>query len=278
MGTLLVSALLVALVFFVPHVGAVSLKMAPLRYQTVLAQSGKQKGYVDVSNPTSQTINLKFEVQAFRQIDDQGGVEFYDDKAISAGVLLDLDAIDLAPYEALRLYFLIDGKKLPSGEVFAAILARTIPNDTDGVAQAVRVGTILEITNGQAGAHQASISSFTAPFLQIGEQITARFVVKNDATSTSGGGFRPQLSFSVKPYSAQEVEGPLVFADRSRTVDYKASGNYFGFVWLEVGTGSSSKGALSFVVTGYWRWLGPMVVFAVISLIFALRFSSHKKH
>jgi len=193
-------------------------------------------------------------------------------------VLLDLDSIDLSPYEVVRLYFMIDGVKLPSGEVFAAILAHTIPNNTDGAVQAVRVGTILEITNGKAGSHSASISEFSAPFFQFGEQISAHFVVKNDDPETQGGGFRSTLNFSVKPYSSQDVQGPLVFAGHSRDVDYKTSGNYFGFVWLQTGVGSSSKGSLSFVMTGYWRWLGPMIIVACISLFVALRHTLHKKH
>jgi len=270
--------LLVVIIFAVPRAGAISLKIAPLRYQTTLAQSGKQKGYVDVSNPNAQSVHLKFEVQAFRQIDNQGGVEFYADKAVSAGVLLDLDSIDLAPYEVVRLYFMIDGAKLPAGEVFAAILAHNIPKDTDGAVQAVRVGTILEITNGKPASHSASISEFTAPLFQFGEQISAHFVVKNDDPATQGGGFRLNLNFSVKPYSSQDVQGPLVFAGHSRDVDYKASGNYFGFVWLQTGVGSSSKGSLSFVMIGYWRWLGPMIIVACISLFVALRHTLHKKH
>ncbi|MEO5948920.1 MAG: hypothetical protein ABIP74_00800 [Candidatus Saccharimonas sp.] len=274
-----IMAILIASVgFAVPQAEAVSLKIAPLRYQAILVKNEKKKGFVDISNPSAQPLHLKFEVEAFRQINDQGDIEFYDNAAVSAGVLLDLDSIELGPREALRLYFVIDGTKLPLGEVFAAVLARTVPGAKEGAAQSVRVGTILEITNGQAGSRSASISAFSAPFFQIGEQVSAHFEVKNDATIAQGGGFHPDVTFSVNPYSTQNVQGPLVFAGHARTVDYKTSGNYFGFVWLQVGVGNSSRGTLAFVMIGYWRWLGPMIIFAALSLLVALRHTLHKKH
>lgn len=276
-GALLASAMIALLVLTGSPVGAVSLKIAPLRYETTLTQGEKQKGYVDISNPNSEPIMLKFSVQAFRQINDEGGIEFYDSKSVSSGILLDLESTDLGPREVLRLYFLIDSTKLPAGEVFAAILAHTVPDDNVGTAQAIRVGTILEITNGQAGAYRAAITSFSTPFLQIGETITARFVVKNE-DEVGLKGYRPSITFGVRPYSSQDVQGPLVFAGRSRTVEYKTTGNYFGFVWLQASVDGSSKGALAFVMTGYWRWLGPSILVAMITLIIVLRSRLHKKH
>ena len=77
---------LASLIFLAQPAHAVSLKITPLRYQTTLQRGEKQKGYVDVSNPTNETLTLGFEVAGFRQINDTGGVEFYHDDAISAGV------------------------------------------------------------------------------------------------------------------------------------------------------------------------------------------------
>lgn len=259
------------------HASALSLKIAPLEYKTTLKSSEKQKGYVDISNPTATALNLDLEVQAFRQIDDQGGIEFYDDKAVSAGILLDFNSVELGPREVLRLFFVIDGTKLPSGEVFAAILAHAVPTD-GGTTQAVRVGTILEITNGVSGTHHASVTSVSAPFLQIGEGVSANFVVKNDDPSSQTTGFRPQVTVRVRPYSTTEVSGPLVFAGRSRTAAYHASGNYFGLVWLEVGVQGSSKGQWVLLMTGYWRWLVPLMLVSVLSLIGMGLYTRHKKH
>lgn len=271
---------IVALLLFapVPLVGAESLRIAPLEYRTTVKAGEKQKGYVDISNPEANTIEVTFEAQAFRQVDDKGNIEFYTDKAISSGILLDLDSVEMGPHEVLRLMFVIDGTKLPQGEVFAAILARTVPSDTLGAAQSVRVGTILEITNGSLGNHTASISDFSAPFFQFSDRVTAQFVVKNEDSTGGMGGFRPQLTFDVAPYSTKQVEGPLVFTGHSRGVAYSQPGNYFGFVWLQARADESSKGALSFVVTGYWRWLGPMIIVTCIALFGAVRFTRRKKH
>jgi len=259
-------------------VSAESLRIAPLEYQTTVKVGEKQKGYVDISNPEANTVEVRFEAQAFRQIDDKGNIEFYTDKSISSGIILDLDSVEMGPHEVLRLVFFIDGTKLPQGEVFAAILARTVPHDTAGAAQSVRVGTILEITNGTPGAHTASISDFSAPFFQFSDRVSAQFVVKNDDSTGGSGGFRPQLTFDVSPYSTKQVEGPLVFTGHSRGVAYSQPGNYFGFVWLQAHVDDSSKGALAFVVTGYWRWLGPMILVACIALFGTVRFTRRKKH
>lgn len=277
MKRLIIAATLCSLgctIFFAYAAGATSLQIAPLRYETTLKSGEAKKGYVDISNPSAVATEVRFEVQAFRQVDDEGNLEFYDDDAVSAGVLLDLKSIDLSPNETLRLYFLIDGKKLPSGESYAAILARTVPSGTTGSAQAVRVGTILEITNGEPGTHSASISDFSAPLLQIGESIESMYVVHNDGDTSA---FRPTITMGIQPYSSKDVEGPLVFAGRSRTVTYKASGDYFGPVWLQAATGNSLKGQLVFVVTGYWRWVVPLIIFGIVCAFAIIRLLRRKK-
>lgn len=271
------AALLLGAVPALP-VNAESLRIAPLQYRTTLKSGEKQKGYVDISNPEGDTVEVKFEVQAFRQIDNAGGIEFYTDEALSKGVLLDLDSAELGPHEVLRLVFLIDGTMLPHGEVYAAILARTVPQSTAGSAQSVRVGTVLEITNGSAGSHKASITDISAPFLQVGEGVSMTFVVHNEDSTGQTSGFRPKLKVGVLPYSEKETEGPLIFAGRSRTVTYTTPGNYFGFVRLSVKTGSSSKGQLAFVMTGYWRWLGPLMIAAIGGLVAMALYTRHKKH
>jgi hypothetical protein len=269
-----------ALLLFSPVslVSAESLRIVPLEYQTTVKVGEKQKGYVDISNPEANTVEVGFEVQAFRQIDDKGNIEFYTDKSISSGIILDLDSVEMGPHEVLRLMFFIDGTKLPQGEVFAAILAHTVPRNTSGAAQSVRVGTILEITNGTPGAHTASIGDFSAPFFQFSDRVSAQFVVKNEDSTGGTGGFRPQLTFDVAPYSTKQVKGPLVFTGRSRGVAYSQPGNYFGFVWLRAQVGTSSAGSWAFVITGYWRWLAPMVFMALITLVIAVYVTRRKKH
>ena len=277
---ILVASGLIALFACVPalYASATSLRITPMQYQTTLKSEEKQQGYVDISNPEPETVEVIFEVQAFRQINDEGGIEFYDDKGVVAGVALDLQSVELGPREVLRLMFLIDGTKLPQGEVFAAILARTVPQDEQGSAQSVRVGTILEIINGTAKAHKASIETLSAPFLQVGEGLSATFVVRNDDPASQMTGFRPQVTVRAAPYASREVDGPLVFAGHSRMVAYKDPGNYFGFVWMQAGIGDASKGQLVIAMTGYWRWLGPLMIVSIVSLIAMTVYTRRKKH
>lgn len=255
---------------------AESLRIAPLQYQTTLKSGERQKGYVDISNPEADTVNVAFEVKAFRQKDDEGGIEFYDDATVSSGVLLDLTSAELGPHEVLRLVFLIDGTKLPEGNIFAAVLAHTVPKTSSSAAQSVRVGTVLEITNGTPGNHTASITQFSAPFFQVGDKVSATFTVHNDDSTGVTGGFRPQIAVSVLPYSTDEVSGPLIFNARSRTVAYAAKGNYFGLVWLKATTGDSSKGQLVFLMTGYWRWL-VLLLIAVFGLMVLVAVLMHQR-
>ena len=271
---------LIALFACVPAslMSATSLRITPMQYQTTLKSGEKQQGYVDISNPEPETVEVSFEVQAFRQINDEGGIEFYDDKDVLAGVALDLQSVELGPREVLRLMFLIDGAKLPQGEVFAAILARTVPQDAQGSAQSVRVGTILEITNGTPGTHKASIETLSAPFFQVSEGLSATFAVRNDDSTSQTTGFRPQVIVRAAPYVAREVDGPLVFAGHSRTVAYKDPGNYFGFVWMQVSIDDSSKGQLVIAMTGYWRWLGPLMIVSIMSLVAMTVYTRRKKH
>lgn len=254
-----------------PDVSAVSsLKIAPQSYEATLQKAEVKKGYVDVSNPTSETTRVKLEVQAFRQIADDGSLEFYDSEQVSAGVKLDFETMTLAPREAYRVYFLLDGNKLPQGDVFAAIFASTIPDAGPGSAQALRVGTLLILQNGTPSAHVANVVSFSTSWLQMGDGLSSSIVVTNPADPKSSTGFYPNITVSTAPYGSRGVKGPLLFVGRTRTVEYKTPGDYFGPIWFGANIGDSKQGQFIFAVTGYWRWLAPLllVLLVVGSFIF----------
>ena len=114
---LAVCCLLVGAFFVAPPVSAASLKVAPLEYRTTLKQGEKKKGFIDVSNPTKETVRVRTSAQAFRQIDDNGSLQFFDNEQVSAGVLLDLDEFELGPLEAVRMYFILDSTRCVRGDL-----------------------------------------------------------------------------------------------------------------------------------------------------------------
>lgn len=254
-----------------PQASAVqSLKIAPQSYEATLQKAEVKKGYVDVSNPTSDTIRVKLDVQAFRQIADDGSLEFYESEQVRAGVQLDFDTLTLGPREAYRVYFLLEGNKLPQGDVFAAVFGSVIPDPTAGSAQAIRVGTLLIVQNGTPAAHTANVIDFKTSWLHVGEGLSSSIVVTNPADPKTSTGFYPNITVSTAPYGSRDVKGPLLFAGRTRTVDYMATGNYFGPIWFGANIGDSRQGQFIFAVTGYWRWLAPLllVLLVVGSFIF----------
>lgn len=255
--------------FAAPNTEALGLKIAPHSYEATLAKGEVKKGYIDISNPSSTTLDVSLEVQAFRQVDDEGSLEFFDSEQLQAGVKLDYESFSLGPREAYRVYFVLDGTKLPEGDVFGAILASTTPDDSAGSQQSVRVGTLLLLQNGTPGLRESEVVSFNSSFLHIGDGLTATFAIRNTADPRSSTGFTPSITVGRAPWGSETVKGPLVFAGRTRTVDYRVPGNYFGPIMLTASVGDNSKGQLVFAVTGYWRWLAPVIV-GVIAILIAI--------
>ena len=256
-----------------------SLQIQPTIYRDIsLAKGEKKKGFVDVANPSAETQTVVMSVQGFRQIDDSGSLTFFDDKQVSAGLLLDLDEFELGPREAVRVYFLLDGSKLPSGDVFASIFAANKPASVPaGSQQAVRVGTLFVISNGTPASHEADVTRLGASPLQVGDRISATIDVKNTADEGATTGFFPKVTVATRPYGEKIVDGPLLFAGRTRTIDYSVPGNYFGPILISAKVGSSEKSTLIFAVTGYWRWLSfvLLAVLLAVALVAQIRKVHH---
>lgn len=253
-------------------VNAQSIAIAPLVYDNAVLAAGEiKKGYVDLSNPQYASQTVQLQVKAFRQTDDQGSLEFYSDERVARGVRLDLDQVTLDARGAMRVYFLLDGSKLPTGDVFAAILASTIPQSTGAMAQSASVGTLLVIQNGTPPSHRADIVGLTTSWVQIGDGLSASMKLHNPADSKSATGFFPSIRVATQPYGATTVKGPLLFAGRTRSVEYRQNGDYFGPIYLKASSGSSEKGQIVFAVTGYWRWLAPVLLVVVTMIVLVIR-------
>lgn len=281
MKSLLAVVLALAVVLGGAPAHAVSLQLSPPLYREMLAQGEKKKGFVDIANPTTTTLILAIKTQAFRQTDNQGNLAFYDDPQVSAGIIPDLTEAELGPREKLRLYFLVDGSKLPQGDVFAGLLVRAEQKTkVRGIAQAAQLGTILALTNGTPRARTAEVTHLDIPFLQMGDGLQGSYRIKNTADPASSTGFFPQVDVVIDPLQQRsKSEGSLVFAGRERPNELRVPADRLGLYRVSVGYGDASKSAWVFMVTGYWRSivlaLGVIGVAAGILLISYRRNGRH---
>jgi len=246
-GVVFVAALL-CLLFAVPS-NALSLKVAPLEYRTELKTGEKKKGFIDVSNPTSQTVRVTTSAQAFKQTDDNGTLLFYDDEQISAGVQLDLDEFDLGPLQAVRMYFQLDGTKLPTGDVYGAVFFTLDPKvPKNGVGQTIRVGTLLSVINGTPGSREAEITDLSVPLLVIGDTVNGSYRIKNTAEEGTATGFYPEVALSALPLGEKKTQtSKLVFVGRTRENPFSLKLPPLGFYRIKVSYDDSVKSQWIFV-------------------------------
>lgn len=264
---------MLAAVSAAPSVAALGLKVAPLDYTVTLKKGEKQKGFIDLSNPSGVTVRVKTSVQAFRQTDDNGTLKFYDDEQVSAGIKLDLDEFELGPREAVRMYFLVDGTHLPGGDVFAAIFFTTQPTKQGaGVTELIRLGTILSIVNGTPGERKAEVTELSVPTIQFGESIKGSYVIKNTGDPKKSTGFYPAVILSVDPFYRETVQrARLVFASRSRENTFELQGSRFGFYKVKASHGQSSKEDWVLIINGAGMVILGFVLLVGVAGIFGWR-------
>lgn len=266
------------IVFTSADASALGLKIAPLEYKTTLKQDEVKQGFIDVSNPSSQAVNVRTSVQTFRQIDDDGGLQFFDDEQIASGIKLEVQTFELGPREAFRIFFTIDGKALPEGDVYAAIFFTTDPKQPrNGVGQLVKVGSILSIVNKTPGERKAIVTGISLPFIQLSTTVSGTYDIKN--TGREGSGFYPTVNVTSWPSNqSKKLESSLVFGGRQRSNDFKYDTG-FGIHRVEVVFGDSKKG--QWVVTiAPWMLVLILLVIVVVGvelLLLKRRRKSSKK-
>ncbi|NCU38228.1 hypothetical protein EOL96_04205 [Candidatus Saccharibacteria bacterium] len=246
-----------------PPSHASSLRIQPAIVHESLGSENK-KGYIDVINSSSDTIVVAFRVQAARQIDNNGNLEFYDDSAITKGITLDYNEVSLAGREAIRLYYVIDSAVLPAHDIMAAIFARIIPEQDAAALQVAQVGTVLVLERSDA-PRQIEIPTIKANFLQLGDAIEVDFTIKNTAQPING--FMPKIQVDTAPYGSQAVEGPLVAAGKERPIRYQKPGNFFGPMMINISSHGSTQNIWVMAATGYWRWLAPLLGIVIFGLV-----------
>lgn len=226
------------------------LKLAPLEVRTELKKGQKKKGYVEVSNPSNKTVQVVSSVRGFKQIDDSGTLRFYQDEQIEAGIRVDLTEFELPPWSAARVYYLLDGTKLPTGNVFAAIFFSTSQQRDSvlSIQPSVRVGTLLSIVNGTPSSHQATITKLEVSLFQFGG-IKGTYSIKNTGKENSTG-FYPIVTLGLQPFSqSEEVSSRLIFPGIERDNNFSVTPKYPGIYRLQVKYQDSEQSTWVFVIT-----------------------------
>ena len=274
-GALLLAVSLAASLLVADSVSALGLKVAPLEYKTDLQKGERKQGFIDISNPSHQAVKVRVSVQAFRQINNEGGLQFYDDKQIQLGIKPGLADFELGPREAIRMSFVLDGSNLPKGDVYAALFLTTdVKQPQNGVGQLVRVGTILSIVNDSKGERKAEITGVTLPFLQLGDNVQGSYKVRN--TGSANTGFYPTATISGWPSTAAiQHQSSLVFGgrERSNNFTYQAS---VGFNFVQVGYGTTKQGQWVLVLPAWL--LVVLLLIIVIIWVECMLYQKRRRH
>jgi hypothetical protein len=260
-----------------PSAGALGLKVSPLKYEEQIEPGSQKTGYVDVSNPNDGTVTVNTDVEAFRQTDIDGNLEYYEAERINKGIQFDVDQFQLAPREAARIFFAIDGSALPEGGVYAALLFSVGSEPPDeGEASSIgttsRVGTLLILQNGDNGVRTGEISGVDVPFWQFGDGIqgNVEFTAADKERSIA---FQPKLDSSLPIVGEREMDTGLVFPGNTRRFELDRTGRYSGVFPVEVTEEATGDTTRSWVVaaTGIWQILAPLILVVLIANLVLLR-------
>lgn len=249
---------------------ATSLRIAPIEYKARLATGEKKKGFVDISNPTDSVVTVQTSVQSFRQIADDGSLKFYNDKEVSGGIVPDLSSFELGPREALRMYFVIDGTKLPTGDVYVALLFSTIPSalNASSISQSVRVGTLFSIVNTTPGARSGEITGLSLPRFTFSENISGTYSIKNTGNPDTETGFYPEVNIGFTPLGeTHKTTGKLIFVGRTRTNTFTEHVFPFGIYKFTVSFDGSSKSQWVIVASPLGICLTIAIVDAAVLIV-----------
>jgi hypothetical protein len=259
----------------VPNVNAEpSLNLQPLQYQDSLQKGERKKAYVDVTNTSGEAANVQFYVEGFRQIDDKGNLSFYNDEQLRNGILLDLSEVEIPAQKTVRLFFVVDGSKLPKGDVFAVIFAQVKVLERTATPT-VRLGTLISLVNETPGARRAIIDDVRIPFFQFSDRLRGEYTVKNNAGANTTGGYYPDVTVAIDPFHVQYAQkAKLIFAGKSRVSSFSIEDNRLGLYKISVSHQGSKREQWVFMATGPWRVrliISALAVLIVVAGVYVWR-------
>lgn len=265
----------------VTHAGD-SIQMRPLLYKETLTPGQTKRGAIDIANASTAKVSLHVSVKFFRQIDDNGTLQFYEKPDEAAAIVPEYTDFDLEAKEAMRLIFTVDSAKLPQGDVFAVIMVSTQNKSESGkqaITPNVQLGTLLILQNGAAGPRHAELSQLSLLPVQIGgAAVKGKVDVTNPADPDTSTGFFPQMKARVEPWGAStHFDGPLVYAGRTRTVDFSVPSDQFGIYKVTIGANDTTVSQYVFLMTGKWTWLAPVALGALTLCIIGITYAKKSR-
>lgn len=247
------------------------LQLNPLKYEDKITTDTVRRGYIDVANPGDSTVKVETSVRGFRQIDLDGNLAFFDDRALTAGIIPDLGTFDLGPRDAIRMYFSVAPKKLPRGAIYGAIFFRTVPeqgqSDNSYLTASANLGTLVILQNGAADKPTSQIVNVNFPFLQLGSVLSGQASVLN-TSGQSAAPFNAALKAKISPFGQSiSVASGLVMPGTTRIFRISRNGSYFGLLPVtlrDTVTGASTTTWI-FACTGYFPYL--LTVLLVLTIL-----------
>jgi len=254
------------------------LRLSPLKYTEHLQLGHPKIGWIEADNPTGATAHVELEVQAFRQINDRGELEYYNDERLKSAITPALPSFDLGAREAIRVKFTIDPNRLGPGGAYGVIFLRVSSGNpaASQINTTARIGTLLILDVAGGGTKSGYITSLAVAGFVYGSRpvLPVDFSYTNTGKGAAALAFAPDLKATLGWFGkAQHFTGPFVFPDRKRSAQIKvALGDRFGPTRLSIQDTSGRSGPATrwvFLVTGIWTWLSPLLglvlVFAAIS-------------
>ncbi len=256
------------------------LEISPLTYKDTVKGSPRKTGFVDIRNPGATGVEVQMNVQAFRQINDEGYLEFYDNPLVTAGITPEFETFSLEPAESIKLFFEIDTGKLPKKQIFAALLANTVVQEGSitGVNSSARVGTLLILDNGGTEVKVGEFTDANIPFFQLGDDINGSVSFKNTGEGEAATAYYPEMTLDARFFGpTAKFTGKLVFPGITRTTNFGIKGDYIGIYRVNVVSGDQGISRPVIVVSGWWRIVVPVVIAVLMAgVIFYVR--SRRKH
>ena len=256
--------------WFAPSASAADmLQVRPLLYKEKIETGQVKKGAIDLANGSDAAAEYELSVRLFRQVDNEGSLEFYDKPDVTDGIHLDVTSIELKSKDAARVTFSVDSTKLPAGDVFAVIFITTKHTKTpQAIVPAAQVGTLLVLQNGDPGPRTAQIEQLAVTQFQTGDTIKGQVTIKNPAPADAATGFFPHMQVRLEPWGAStQFDGPLVYAGRARTFDFSVPSSQFGLYKMTVTANDASASRYVFLVTGKWKIIAQLLAVVLICLI-----------
>lgn len=255
-----------------------SLRISPLKYTAALQLGHPKVGYIEAANPTGAPMHVTVEVEAFRQINDRGELEYYPDERLSSAIKPGLTSFDLGPREAIRVKFTIDPNRLGPGGAYGVIFLRTASGGhaASQINTSERIGTLLILNVAGAGTTAGRISDLHLPaFVYGGTTLPLTFNYQNTGQGSQALAFSPTFSIATgwrsKP---RALTGPFVFPGRTRQTQASLTfGSQIGVIPVSIQ--DSTPGAPKYpthwtvVVTGFWTWLLPLLLTGLLGAVIA---------